>query len=54
MDGLSKNKADYNEDKSVSVSELRTFIFDGVNRLSNGKQQPTSRKDNLMNDFKVW
>jgi WD40 repeat protein len=54
IQGLSKNKADTDKDKTVSVSELRNYIFDGVNRLSGGKQQPTSRRENLMNDFKVW
>lgn len=53
MDAFKKNKADKNKDKSISVSELRNFIFDGVNRMSEGKQQPTSRRENLQNDFNV-
>lgn len=54
IQAVAKNKADANGDKQISVSELRNYVFDGVKRLSNGKQQPTSRKENLMNDFIVW
>jgi WD40 repeat protein len=53
MDAFKKNKADKNKDKSISVSELRSFIFDGVKKMSEGKQQPTSRQENLQNDFSV-
>ncbi len=53
MDAFSKNKADQNKDKNISVSELRSYIFDGVKRMSEGKQQPTSRQENLQNDFNV-
>ncbi len=53
IQAVAKNKADANGDKQISVSELRNYVFDGVKRLSNGKQQPTSRKENLMNDFIV-
>ncbi len=54
IEAVGKSKADANGDKQISVSELRNYIFDGVKRLSKGKQQPTSRKENLMNDFMVW
>jgi len=53
IEAVSKGRADVNEDKEITVSELRTYIFDGVKRLSGGKQQPTSRSENLMNDFKI-
>ncbi|PLX08222.1 MAG: hypothetical protein C0596_07985 [Marinilabiliales bacterium] len=43
IEAVSKGRADVNEDKEITVSELRTYIFDGVKRLSGGKQQPTSR-----------
>jgi hypothetical protein len=54
INGLKKRSADANEDKHVTVSELRGYIFDEVFRLSEGKQQPTSRKVNLSNDFVIW
>ena len=53
IQAVAKNKADVDGDKQISVSELRNYVFDGVKRLSEGKQQPTSRKENLMNDFIV-
>lgn len=53
IEGVNKNRADINKDKRISVNEIKTYIFDGVRKLSNGKQQPTSRKDNLINDFFV-
>ncbi|MDD4216826.1 MAG: caspase family protein [Bacteroidales bacterium] len=53
IEAVSKNKADINKDNNISVSELRNYIFEGVKRLSAGKQQPTSRSENLMNDFRI-
>lgn len=54
LKGIKENKADADKNKVVTVSELRNYIFDGVKELSNGKQQPTSRKENLLNDFVIW
>lgn len=54
IQAFKKNQADVNKDGFVSVSELRNFIFDEVRRLSNGRQQPTSRRENLTNDFVIW
>ncbi|HPG74058.1 MAG TPA: caspase family protein, partial [Bacteroidales bacterium] len=54
MQAFKKNQADENKDGQVSVSELRNFIFDEVRRLSNGRQQTTSRRENLTNDFVIW
>lgn len=53
IEAVGKNKADTDSDKEISVSELRNYIFEGVKRLSAGKQQPTSRSENLMNDFRI-
>jgi len=54
INGLRKRTADTDGNKQISVSELRNHIFEEVSRLSNGKQQPTSRRMNLSNDFIVW
>jgi WD40 repeat protein len=54
INGLKKKSADADGNKQISVSELRNHIFEEVSRLSNGKQQPTSRRINLSNDFVVW
>lgn len=54
VEGLRKREADLNEDKEVSVSELRSYVLQKVEELSKGRQQATSRSENLVNDFKVW
>ncbi len=38
----------------VKVSKLRDYVFEKVSTLTNGKQHPTSRKENLEFDFNVW
>lgn len=43
-----------NKDNSVTISELRDYVVKRVQELTNGKQNPTSRTENLENDFKVW
>ena len=54
LEGLKSGACDLNGDGSVQVSELKTYVFDKVSELTNGKQNPTSRKENLEYDFKVW
>lgn len=54
LEGLKTNKADGNNDSSVKVSELRDYVIQRVGELTQGKQHPTSRKENLEFDFNVW
>jgi uncharacterized caspase-like protein len=54
LEGLKSGKADLNKDKSVQVSELRDYVSQRVRELTNGQQNPTSRTENLENDFRVW
>ncbi|MBI5217768.1 MAG: caspase family protein [Bacteroidia bacterium] len=54
LEGLKTGHADKNKDKQITVSELRDYISDCVQKLTNGKQNPTSRKENLEFDFRVW
>jgi len=54
LEGLKSGACDLNGDGSVQVSELKSYVFDKVSELTNGKQNPTSRKENLEYDFKVW
>jgi uncharacterized caspase-like protein len=54
LNGLTEKKADANNDGVINVSELRNFLFKEVVRLTNGSQQPTSRVENLVNEWEVW
>jgi WD40 repeat protein len=54
LEGIKSGKADLNGDKTVSVSELRDYVSKRVQELTAGKQNPTSRTENLENDFSVW
>jgi WD40 repeat protein len=54
LEGLKTGNADKNKDKTITVSELRDYVIAKVQALTNGKQTPTSRKENLEFDFRVW
>jgi len=54
LEGLKDKKADTNSDGVVTVTELEDFVVDRVYRLTNGRQKPTCRKENLEFDFPVW
>ena len=52
--GLKHKKADKNKDGIITVTELKNYSIKEVERLTNGKQKPTSRKENLEFDWRVW
>ncbi|MEX1002229.1 MAG: caspase family protein [Crocinitomicaceae bacterium] len=52
--GLKELKADENQDGKVYLSELQAYIHKEVYLLSQGKQAPTSRFENLSLDYQVW
>ncbi len=54
IEGLTTGKADRNENQEITVSELRNYVFDKVSELTNGLQNPTSRKENPEFDFRIW
>jgi WD40 repeat protein len=54
LDGLRSGKADANRDERITVTELRDYVAESVHKLTQGKQHPTSRKENLEFDFTVW
>ena len=54
LDGLYNQRADANGDKQVSLSELRTYVISEVDRLTNGRQRPTCRQENLEFEWRVW
>ncbi|MEO8149761.1 MAG: caspase family protein [Bacteroidia bacterium] len=40
--------------EGIKVSVLKDYVTEKVSSLTNGQQKPTSRKENLENNFKVW
>ncbi len=54
LHGLTSKSADANHDGQIHVSELRSFVYDEVTKLSGGKQKPTARAENLSIDYRVW
>jgi hypothetical protein len=54
IEGLKTGNANLNKDADVNVSELRDYVIKRVGELTNGKQTPTSRKESLEFDFKIW
>ena len=52
--GLKEKKADKNDDGIISISELKEFVSKQVEELTNGNQKPTSRREIIENDFRVW
>jgi hypothetical protein len=54
IDGIKNQKADLNRDNVLTISELQNYITITVPMITKGKQNPTSRQENLKNDFFVW
>lgn len=54
LNGLKNETTDKNEDGKISVTELKNYVSQEVQTLTNGRQKPTSRKENLDNDWKIW
>ncbi len=52
--GLRDKAADLNNDGSVMVSELQDFLGQRVSELTQGRQRPTFRAENVGNDWRVW
>ena len=53
LKGLRDGEADLNNDKVIMLSELQKFVQNEVIKISKGRQTPTSRVENLNNDFRL-
>jgi WD40 repeat protein len=54
LDGLKSGAADRDHDGVVTASELRDLVQTRVRELTQGRQSPTSRRENLAVDFAVY
>ena len=54
IQGFQTRRADLNRDRDYTVSEIRQYVGEQVILLSNGKQVPTSREENIKNDFRIY
>jgi uncharacterized caspase-like protein len=54
IEGLTKKKADGNKDGTVTVAELMNYVSQRTRELTGGRQNPTSRRENISVDFKIW
>ena len=52
--GLSSQAADINKDGVIYLSELQKYLLMEVVKRSGGKQQPTSRMENITLDYPIW
>jgi Caspase domain len=52
--GIQSKEADYDNNGEIWLSEIKRYVSEQVTKLSNGKQQPTSRIENQVVDFRVW
>ena len=43
-----------NSDKAVDVAELKNYISRKVSELTNGKQRPVSRRENIEYNWVIW
>jgi len=54
IEGLRTRRADINRDRQYTVSEFQLYVGERVSNLSGGAQVPTSREENVMNDFRLF
>ncbi len=54
INGITTGKADKNNNDEITVSELQDYIMNQVQFLTKGMQKPTSRQENIDNDFVIW
>ncbi len=54
VEGLQQGKADLNGNRKVYASELMTYLGNRVKELTGGKQNPTTRSENIEYDFNIW
>lgn len=54
IEGITTRRADTDRDRTYTISEMRAWVGDQVTRKSKGNQVPTSREENVKNDFRIY
>lgn len=54
LNGLNSAETDLNKNNLIEVSEIRAFVNKKVNELSGGKQIPSSREENISQDYAIF
>ena len=54
IQGINTRRADLDRNRSFTIREIQEYVSEQVTKLSNGKQVPTSREENIKNDFQVY
>ena len=54
LEGVNTRRADLNRDRKYSVSEFRSYISGRLLDISDGLQKPSSREENVKNDFVLY
>jgi len=54
LQGINELKADLNHDGKIMLSELQKYVAEEVYKISNGKQSPTYRTENIILDYELW
>jgi uncharacterized caspase-like protein len=54
LEAFRSKDVDKNRTGAIEVSELKDYVIQKVTKLTNGKQHPTSRRENLEFDFVVY
>ncbi|WP_420582227.1 caspase family protein [Reichenbachiella sp.] len=54
IEGITTRRADRDRNRSYSISEMRAWVGEQVTRKSKGNQIPTSREENVKNDFRIY
>jgi WD40 repeat protein len=54
LEGIKTRRADLDRDRQYTVSEFRSYVSERVIDQSKGMQVPTSREENIKNDFRIY
>jgi WD40 repeat protein len=54
LNGIAGKKADLNQDGVLMLSEINLYVRDEVYRITNGRQQPTTRAEVTEADWRLW